>query len=279
MRAAIIVAVALVVGIVIGAGGASLYWAGRSAGIAAATPGGNTPAASSSPSAAPAAEKPPVHPIVGTWHTKLQLIGVTYQFANDGAFVLTFTDMPQPPSRNALQPPTKPEASGTWRVDGSELILTNSWSNSPMTVVGEVERATIVSVQSNQLELEHLDRKGKAERLTFSRVHPFVKGKVDNANIVGRWQSGGGTFDLLSGGDLEINSLAGTRTGAWSQAGNTLTFVIDPPGSRQRQAQQAAERERQVYDIRRIDQLRMVLHPAEAPESQTVTFKRLQITP
>jgi hypothetical protein len=115
------------------------------------------------PPAASTQPQPPVHPIVGEWTIHIDPIIATYRFNNDHTFVLTFR---MPAAR-----PITADAGGTWTIEGNTLVLLNKWSHTPLTVVGEAESAQIMSIEADQMVLEHDDRRGRREPLMFSRVH------------------------------------------------------------------------------------------------------------
>lgn len=228
---------------------------------------------------APQDDKPPIHPIVGMWRIRIDPIVATYRFANDGSFVLTF----QGPSLPHAAPGAAQEAGGTWRVDRDQLVLTNTWSNTPLTIVGEKETATIVSVEAETLELDHLDRKLKGERLTFARAYSFMKGKADIPAIVGRWTSRSYTIDLQGGGDVVIvypDRPNDPRKGTWSQAGKTLTLRMEPPyvkSAARRAADPSLTQPREeLYDVRSVDALRLILHHADTPPTHNLGFDRIE---
>ncbi|HEV2295749.1 MAG TPA: hypothetical protein VGR35_18015 [Tepidisphaeraceae bacterium] len=263
--------IALAVGIVMGAA-AALFYAGRRHAAAPAT------APTGTATVATADHQPPIHPIVGMWRIRMDSIRATYQFANDGSFVVTFTGLPQRPTA----PSDAHDAGGTWRVDDKELILTYAWSNTPLVVVGERETATFVAIDPNRLELEHADRKGRPERLVFERTYPFEKGKADVRAIIGRWKSPQFTLDLKPGGEVAITydgRDAKARAGKWSQQGKTLTLLMEAPYVKSA-AQRAAhphltEPREETYDIRTVDELRLILHRRNLPETEHIVFARI----
>lgn len=272
--------IALVVGIAIGAVGVGLYMTLRDADGTAAT---MSPA--SAPASAPA-EAPPIHPIVGMWRIDLGGIRATYRFANDGSFVVMFTGMPhRPPAGQDVQH----DAGGTWRVNGKELVLSNTWSNTPLVIVGERETATIIAIEPDRMELEHADRKGQREILTFGRTHPFVAGQADQTAIVGRWQSPQFTLDLRSGGEVVMtygrsggggvgSRGAEPREGVWSQRGQTLTLRMDPPyvksAARRAVDPRLTEPREEEYDVRTVNESRLILHRKNTPPGAHLVFER-----
>jgi len=187
-----------------------------------------TSAPSSDSTAAPqptAPAKPPIHPIVGTWRTFIDVgVAAIYRFDNDGTFALTIKPLP----RLGAAGPASHEAAGTWKVAGNTLSMTNTSSNSPISVVGETENATITSVDADSLVIDTTDRKGNAETLRFEHVEPFIVGRHDNANLIGKWQSAGYEMELLPSGDV-VMTRAAWKGGKWSQQGTRLRLVLDPP--------------------------------------------------
>jgi hypothetical protein len=168
-------------------------------------------------------------PMVGVWRVDLSPITAIYQFRGNGTFSLQFKGVPLPP---ATPTAVAHQASGTWRVEGKELILRNTASTTPLTIVDEEEKATILSVDLDRLIIEHLDRKGRLEKLTLTRVQPFHAGRRDNPAIVGTWQTHNsrGGIEIHDSGELRMTRYnGGFSTGQWSQEGNALRVVIFPP--------------------------------------------------
>ena len=116
--------------------------------------------------------------LAGSWRLT-DSIDATYTFNPDGMFTLAFQN-----SGDASG-----EASGTWKLNGKRLIMTNTVSNTPFTIVGEQEDAEIAGLTGNALALRTTNRKGAEELLLFARIVPFAKGKHDNAKVVGTWQA------------------------------------------------------------------------------------------
>jgi len=262
--------IALLLGVLIGAAAVGLYSWSRGSFVATTAP--------SLATTAPAAEQAPIHPIVGRWQIRIGAIRAKYQFANDGSFLVQFTGLPtRPPAATAAH-----DAGGTWRVKGKELILTNTWSNTPLVVVNERETATIISVEPDALTLEHADRKGQNEVLEFERFEPFQKGRVDLPATVGFWKLQGLTLALKEGGDATMTyDLAGVpaRLGAWSQAGRKLTLLMEPPyvksAARRAADPRLIEPREQSYDVRSVDDLRMILHPEDSPPTEHHVYERV----
>ena len=260
--------IALLLGVVIGAAAVALYSSSGSRSVATTAPS----------TTAPAPEQPPIHPIVGRWRIRMGDIRASYHFANDGSFVVQFTGLPTRPAA----PKAAHDAGGTWRVNGKELILTNTWSNTPLVVVNERETATILSVEPETLTLEHADRKGRNEVLEFERFEPFQKGRVDMPAVVGMWKLHGVTLALKEGGEATMTyDRAGVpaRAGTWSQAGKKLTLLMEPPyvksAARRAADPTLTEPREQSYDVRSVDDLRMILHPEDSPPTENHVYERV----
>lgn len=167
--------------------------------------------------------------IVGAWRTTVGMLDATYQFNEDGTFSLTFTrsakadgarGMPQTRPGGVPSPTTS--AGGTWRMDGKRLVMTNTRSDNPLTVVGEQEDAEVLSVDANELVLRTTDIKGKLEDVRFERRSAFKKGARDDERVVGTWRGDQGTLVLA---DKGLAAMLGTK-GEWSQAGSRLAIKL-----------------------------------------------------
>lgn len=239
---------------------------------------GDGSSAATKPSTAPAIsdEGPPIHPIVGSWRIRMDPIRATYRFGNDGSFLLSFKGVP------ARRDASPPEAGGSWRVDDDKLVMLNKWSNTPLSIVGEEETATITSVTPENLALSHLNGKGEQETLTLARVHPFVKGKRDDPRIVGQWKSSRYTLDLQADGAAVRTSRSQTM-GEWCQQGATLTLLMNPPEVRSAARRQAdpslSEPREEEHLILQLDEQRLVLRSAELLTAPHLVFERVLGTP
>lgn len=243
-------------------------------------PSANT---SSTQSGAPSSQAPPpkapIHPIVGTWRVYIDPpMAAIYRFENDGTFALTIKPMP----RFDLRQPVTHEAGGTWKVQGNALVMTNTMSNTPLTVVGETESATIVSVDADTLVLDTTDRDGKPQTLRFEHIVPFAAGRYDNAGLPGKWQSPAYEMELLASGDV-VMTRAAWKGGKWPQQGKRLWFVLDPPYVRsaaRRMADPALTAPvEQEFDFRlSADNNTLMLVRKDVPNYPVQQFRRLTAT-
>jgi hypothetical protein len=175
--------------------------------------------------AAEASTAPSSHPLVGSWRIEIGSIVATYDFKADNTFTLRFTGVPA----QYVAPTPIHEASGTWSIDGGapaagkQLLLKNQSSTTALTVTGEDETATIVSVTKDELVLSHTDRKGKQETLKFRRIISISPGLCDSPAIKGAWRSDEGGFEFRDAGVLILDNQSGTpERGQWTQQGNRL---------------------------------------------------------
>jgi hypothetical protein len=157
--------------------------------------------------------------LVGAWRLTAG-VDATYQFDADGTFTLRF--------------PGAGQAGGTWKLDGKRLVMTNTTSGTPFTLVGEQEDAEIVGVTERALALRTTNRKGAEEVLVFQKIVPFPKGKHDNKMIVGTWQADNLLLVLGESGLLVMSGGPRNMKGQWSQAGDMLTVLFDVPAAGQR---------------------------------------------
>lgn len=265
------IAIGLICGIIIGAA-ATLLLVRRPATDPAQASAGSAAAGGSSPAA-----EAPIHPIVGVWQIEISPIIATYTFDNDGRFTLTFRGVPG----RQFVPPIEHQAAGTWKVDGDLLKMHNTSSTSGYTVVGEVEEARILSVTPEQLLLENRDRKGRQEMLVFEPVRPFIKGKFDNPALIGIWKSDQQySLQLKDSGDVVITG-GRSESGRWSQEGNRLRLLLDPPPQRpsaRRPANAPApEPVERVYEIASLspDRNMLLLQPTRPKGAPRVTYYRV----
>jgi hypothetical protein len=177
------------------------------------------------------------------------------------------------------------DATGTWTVENKTLVMKNKTSTTPLTVVGEEESATIVSLTNDEVVLENVTRKGKSERIAFHRVAPFVAGQTDNSAIVGTWISVpyNQLTEFTSGGDVIFNGDP-SRKGKWSLTGGVLRMQIDPAPSAsdvKSAARRAAQRNQlpqmieQFLEVRfGADQGTMTLKPQDAKGDPVRSYRR-----
>ena len=154
--------------------------------------------------------------LTGSWRLT-QGVDATYAFKADGTFTLTFLASGQ--------------ASGTWKLDGNRLIMTNTATSTPYTVVGEQEDAEIVGVTDNALALRTTNRKGADEILVFEKIVPFASGKHDNPKIIGTWQADDMLLVVAESGLFVMSGGMRTSKGQWSQQGNSLTILFERPST------------------------------------------------
>jgi hypothetical protein len=191
-------------------------------------PGSVAVAVAAAPTTRPAGNKS--DGIVGAWRTSVGMLDATYQFNDDGTFSLTFTPttkadrtavrgMPQTRPGNA---PATTTAGGTWRMEGKRLVMTNTRSDTPLTVVGEREDAEVVRVDANELVLRTTDARRKVEDVRFERRTAFRKAARDDVRVVGTWRGDQGTMVLANSGMV---AMLGTK-GEWSQSGSRLAIKL-----------------------------------------------------
>jgi hypothetical protein len=180
-----------------------------------------------------AAAQPAEQGILGAWQTTAGLHDARYQFNADGTFTLEFTPSAklaqhqrQLPQTRPAVPPQPARAGGTWRIEGKRLVMTNTSSTTPFTVVGEREEAELVSVGPNDLVLRTTDNRGQPEDVRLVRRTPFEKGKRDDQRIVGTWRSERLTLVIADSG---LAAMLGAK-GEWSQGGNHLAIKVTSPG-------------------------------------------------
>jgi len=162
----------------------------------------------------------------GSWRIVIAgTMEVTYTFQPGGTFALVFT------AAEGLMP--QGNASGKWRIDGSRLVMTNTASNTPNTIVGEEEDAEIVGIDAQRLALRTTDRKGVEEVLVFQRVVPFAKGKHDNPHVIGTWQGDNVMLVTAESGLLVLSAGGQTTKGQWAQRGDQLLILFDVPAPQQ----------------------------------------------
>jgi hypothetical protein len=67
--------------------------------------------------------------------------------------------------------------------------------------------------------------------------------------------------------------------GAWSQAGKKLTLLMEPPyvksAARRASDPSLTEPRETSYDVRSVDDLRMILHPEESPPTENRVYERV----
>lgn len=163
--------------------------------------------------------------LIGAWNLPVGGYLATYRFERDGTFTLEF----------ALDPEARPgqplsglgKSAGTWRLEGGgrRIVMTNTASSTPFTVVGEREEADVDSLSADSLVLRTTNRKGQTERVKLARAAPFVKGQRDNDKIVGTWTREGGQVLVLADSGLAVMA---PYKGEWAQRGQTLTLVMEP---------------------------------------------------
>jgi hypothetical protein len=162
--------------------------------------------------------------LTGAWKTEVGGFEALYQFEHDGTFSLTFSPVSEArPGGYVL--PGAGKAAGTWTLDGRHLVMTNTASGTPFTVVGEEEEADVIRVSGAELVLRTTDRKGNPEEITFSRSVPFQKGQRENEKLVGTWNQQGLTLVLAPSG----LAVMGPFKGEWAQHGQTLTLMLQQP--------------------------------------------------
>lgn len=230
------------------------------------------------------AEPAPIHPIVGIWKMHLGgVIDTTYRFNNDGSFALSFKSPLDTPPRFA----TLHEAGGTWKVNGDTLVMRNTMSTSPLTVVGEEETAKILSIIGDTMVLENIGSKGKREEISFRRYERFVSGKIDKLELVGFWVTpqtpgapinGNSMMELQASGEVIFNGDA-TLTGNWSQTGKTFRLMVNPAPVRaaaRRPAQPKPVEPTELISEVRIaaDGDSFVLRRADIPNAAPISYRR-----
>jgi hypothetical protein len=178
--------------------------------------------------------------LAGSWRISFErVVQATYTFNPDGTFALAFAAVPphSPPGR----------ASGTWKLDGTRLVITNTASDTPYTVIGEQETAEVVGLTDDALALHTTNRKGTEEVMTFQRVIPFAKGKHDNPKVMGTWQADRALLVLAESGLAVMNAGGQSVKGEWSQRGGQLLILFDtPPPSDNRRRADPDARSREV---------------------------------
>jgi prepilin-type processing-associated H-X9-DG protein len=188
----------------------------------ATRPAVNQPAAPAQPPAGDLAQS-----LAGAWRVKVGLHVATYQFNPDGTFRLTFT-----PAERIGYEIGSGTATGTWRINARTLVMVNHASDTAHTVAGETEQAEIASVSEAELVLKTTDKRGKPEEVTLARSIVFAKGKRDNEQIVGTWNTGQFTLVLAESG----MAVFGPLKGEWSQQGGKLLLNLPAIESRRQQA-------------------------------------------
>ena len=229
------------------------------------------------PTSAPAASG---QGLVGAWHTTVGFHDATYQFNQDGTFTLTFTPtakmaphLPQLAHTRPAEPPERATAGGTWRLDGKRLVMTNTSSTTPFTVVGEIEEAELVSVDADELVLKTVDNKGKPEELRFARRTPFEKGKHDDPRIVGTWRGEQTTLVLAETGVAVLFSMKGE----WSQGGKNLAVKLAGRSQRLREMGRGLASQELDFTIDVLDENTLVLTAdVFGGEAITMTFLRVK---
>ena len=127
-----------------------------------------------------------------------------------------------------------------------------------------------------------MDRKGQNEVLEFEPFEPFQKGRVDMPAVVGMWKLQGVTLALKEGGEASMTydrPGVPARVGAWSQAGKKLTLLMEPryvkSAARRAADPSLTELREQSYDVRSVDDLRMILHPEDSPPTENHVYERV----
>jgi hypothetical protein len=212
--------------------------------------------------------------LAGAWRTNVDPYTATYQFDGDGKFVLTFALGPRSPMRGGMAG----RASGTWKLDGHALVMTNTQSDTPFTQVGEEERADVAGLDEHTLVLDTTNRKGKPEQIVLRRVVPFARGKHDDDKIVGTWNGEGITLVLADSG---LAVLMGWK-GEWSQHGKTLTMLMSTSAQRAGNpgapsSQPAGGYEKITFNIDLLDDTTLVVTgELGRPEQRTITLLRVK---
>jgi hypothetical protein len=195
--------------------------------------------------------------LIGAWQIDAGAHVAAYEFHPDGTFTLQFTLA----KRNALggyDVPGSGKAAGTWRLDDRRLVMNNTASQTPFTVVGEAEEAQVVRVTAAELVLRTTARKGNEVEVTLKRVVPFRKGQRDNEKIIGTWHGEGTTLVLAESGMAVYRSLKGE----WAQVGNQLTLQFDPIG------EPLQQRETLSFQIDLLNDTTLVLTSGQAAAPQ-----------
>jgi len=153
--------------------------------------------------------------LVGAWETDVGLGMAIYQFDSAGTFTLTFDGR------------LAGKARGRWSLQGDLLVMENTASDTPLTIVGDKETAQIVGLDDRKLMLKTTDGKGRPEVVTLTKAFDptlFPKGKAENPKIVGfyRGNYNGNTLVLLADGSAVFSYEGRTCIGQWSQAEGEL---------------------------------------------------------